>query len=119
MPSVRINHSIPHTPQSVSEFSKEWLRFILDDWFHKTHENATNIDITSFSASKNNLQVNAASIWWDVAPIFVQGQLSTTYIVDIKYLLDKTEEEEKSIFVKVPLSGPGAQNFQSVREGNI
>ena len=118
MPSVRINHVIPHTPQTVAEFSKEWLMFILDDWFHKTHENATNIDITNFSASKNSLQVNTRTIeniWRASAPIVVQGQLSTTYIVDVKYLVDKTEEEEKSIFVKVPLSGPAAQNFRGVR----
>ena len=56
MPSVKIN-SIPDTPKSVAEFSKDWLMFILDNWFHKNHENLTSVDITSFNASKNNLQV--------------------------------------------------------------
>lgn len=44
----------------------------------------------------------------------MQGQLSTTFIVDVKYVVDKSEESEKSIFVKVPLSGPAAVNFKSV-----
>ena len=56
MPSVKIN-SIPETPKSVTEFSKDWLIFILDDWFHKNHENLSSVEITSFNASKNNLQV--------------------------------------------------------------
>ena len=102
MPSVKIN-STPKTPKSLSEFSKDWLLFILDDWFHKNHENLTSVDITSFNASKNALQ----------------GQLSTTYILDIKYVVNKTEEAEKSIFVKVPLTGPAAQNFKSVNNLDI
>ena len=57
MPNVKIN-SIPPTPHSVAEFSKEWLLFVLDGWFHKNHENLTSVDITSFTANKNNLQVN-------------------------------------------------------------
>ena len=56
MPSVKIN-SIPKTPKSVTEFSKDWLMFILESWFDKNHENLTSVDITSFNASKNNLQV--------------------------------------------------------------
>ena len=56
MPSVKIN-STPKTPRSVPEFSKDWLMFILEDWFHKNHENLTSVDITSFNASKNILQV--------------------------------------------------------------
>ena len=42
--------------------------------------------------------------------------MSTTYIVDLKYVVNKTEEAEKSIFVKVPLTGPAAQNFKSVNK---
>ena len=42
--------------------------------------------------------------------------MSTTYILDLKYLVNKTEEAEKSIFVKVPLTGPAAQNFKSVNK---
>ena len=57
MPSVKIN-SIPETPKSVTEFSKAWLMFILEDWFNKNHENLTSVDITNFNASKNNLQVS-------------------------------------------------------------
>ena len=33
--------------------------------------------------------------------ICLQGQLSTTFIVDVKYVVNKSEQEEKSIFVKV------------------
>ena len=44
----------------------------------------------------------------------MQGQLSTTFIVDVKYVLDKAEQAEKSLFVKVPLSGPSAVTFKSV-----
>ena len=47
----------------------------------------------------------------------MQGQLSTTYTVDVKYVVDHTEQAEKSIFVKVPLTGPAAQNFKSVSDG--
>ena len=118
MPSVKIN-SIPDTPKSVAEFSKDWLMFILDNWFHKNHENLTSVDITSFNASKNNLQV--CIVRWNNLILMRpdttwQGQLSTTYILDLKYVVNKTEEAEKSIFVKVPLTGPAAQNFKSVNK---
>ena len=39
--------------------------------------------------------------------------------MDLKYVVNKTEEAEKSIFVKVPLTGPAAQNFKSVNKINF
>ena len=46
------------TPTSVAEFNKEWLQFILQDWHSKSSTNHSSIDIISFEASKNGLQVS-------------------------------------------------------------
>ena len=45
------------TPTSVAEFNKDWLQFILQDWHSKSSTNQSSIDIISFEASKNGLQV--------------------------------------------------------------
>ena len=42
--------------------------------------------------------------------------MSTTFIVDVYFSEDgKEEEEKKSIFVKVPLTGDSSKNFKQVR----
>ena len=47
------------TPTTVAEFNKEWLKFILEDWHNKSSTNQSSIDIISFEASKNGLQVES------------------------------------------------------------
>jgi len=89
---------IPPTPTCVEEFNKEWIKFVMDDWFIKNDIKTESVDIVSFSASLNSLQ----------------GLLSTTYIVDIDFTVDNEDLQKKSIFVKVPLTGPSAQNFKAV-----
>ena len=102
------------TPTTVAEFNKEWLQFILEDWHNKSSTNQSSIDIISFEASKNGLQVRF-NFWLGLLNIIcLQGQLSTTFLVDVKYVLDKSEQADKSLFVKVPLSGPAAVAFKSV-----
>ena len=102
------------TPTTVAEFNKEWLQYILEDWHNKSSTNQSSIDIISFEASKNGLQVKF-NFWLGLLNIIrLQGQLSTTFLVDVKYVLDKSEQADKSLFVKVPLSGPAAVAFKSV-----
>ena len=48
---------IPPTPTSVEEFNKEWIKFVMDDWFIKNDIKTESVDIVSFSASLNSLQV--------------------------------------------------------------
>ena len=40
--------------------------------------------------------------------------MSTTFIVDVLFSEDGNEEEKKSIFVKVPLTGDSSKNFKQV-----
>ena len=40
--------------------------------------------------------------------------LSTTYIVDVYYEEEGKEDGEKSIFVKVPLTGEASKDFKQV-----
>ena len=47
------------TPTTVAEFNKEWLKFILENWHNKSSTNQSSIDIISFEASKNGLQVDS------------------------------------------------------------
>ena len=52
-------------------------------------------------------------------PIFDlhQGLLSTTYLVEIFFHTaneDGDEEEKKSVFVKIPLTGEAGKNFKQV-----
>ena len=48
---------IPPTPNCVEEFNKEWIKFVMDDWFIKNDIKTEAVDIVSFSASLNSLQV--------------------------------------------------------------
>lgn len=74
------------TPNSVEDFSKEWIEFVLQNYFVKNELDPDKIEIKSFEAKKNELQ----------------GILSTTFIVDVEFI-HGDEEMHKSIFVKVPL----------------
>jgi len=89
---------IPPTPTCVEEFNKEWIKYVMDDWFAKNDIKTESVDIVNFAASLNSLQ----------------GLLSTTYIVDIDFTVDNADLQQKSIFLKVPLTGPSAQNFKAV-----
>ena len=80
--------TVPKTPTCLEEFDAEWFQFILESWLNRTSENKnSHVSIKDFTASVNGLQ----------------GQLSTTYVIDVKYAVQDSEEEEeeKSIFVKV------------------
>ena len=82
--------TVPKTPTCLEEFDAEWLQFILESWLNRTSDKKTNhVSIKDFTASVNGLQ----------------GQLSTTYVIDVKYAVQDSEEEEeeKSIFVKVSI----------------
>ena len=46
-------------------------------------------------------------------PIVLQGLLSTTYIVDVQYSYEGTEDT-KSIFVKIPLNKDGEATYHEV-----
>jgi len=98
MSGCKSEFEIPPTPTCVEEFSREWLKYVLDDWFAKNDIKTEAVDIVSFSADLNSLQ----------------GLLSTTYIVDINFTVNNTDEQDKSIFLKVPLTGPNAENFKDV-----
>jgi len=89
---------VPPTPTCVEQFTKEWLKYVMDDWFVKNDIKTEAVDIVHFSAALNSLQ----------------GLLSTTYIVDIDFTVNNSDQQSKSIFVKVPLTGHSAQNFKSV-----
>ena len=43
-----------------------------------------------------------------------QGLLSTTYIIDIVYRVENGQEQQKSIFLKVPLNGKAFRSFREV-----
>ena len=45
------------TPTSIPEFNKEWLKFILEDWFNRKSNNNNDVEILEFKANKNSLQV--------------------------------------------------------------
>ena len=50
---------------------------------------------------------------------YFQGLLSTTFLVDIFFRTKETEneeeEEKKSVFVKIPLTGEAGKNFKQVK----
>ena len=77
----------PKTPTCVEEFDSDWVEFILKSWLDRSSDVRNNIvSIKEFTASINGLQ----------------GQLSTTYVVDVKYVVNNSDDvEEKSLFVKV------------------
>ena len=50
--------TIPKTPTGVAEFNKVWLKYVLDQWLNKQKSNEhKTVEITSFTANKNGLQV--------------------------------------------------------------
>ena len=51
------NSEIMKTPTSIPEFNKEWLKFILEDWFNRKSNNNNDVEILEFKANKNSLQV--------------------------------------------------------------
>jgi len=85
---------LPPTPTSLEEFTPEWISFIMKDWFAKNEKDPENVKILEI-VPKLNTQ---------------QGMLSTTYIVDVKYEYND-EKEEKSLFVKIPLTGDLAKTL--------
>jgi len=89
---------IPATPTCPTQFSKAWLLHVLDDWFTQQGVDTSQVDIVDIAAARNGLQ----------------GQLSTTYTVDVEYMVGNTAPGQKSLFVKVPLVGPAAQSFKAV-----
>ena len=57
MSGCKSEFEIPPTPTCVEEFSREWLKYVLDDWFAKNDIKTEAVDIVSFSAALNSLQV--------------------------------------------------------------
>ncbi len=97
---------IPPTPQSEAEFTPEWTKAVMRSYFVDDLEvDPGDVEVTEVRAAKNE----------------VQGILSVTYVVDVKYRVRKgaeneEEEGEKSIFVKVPLQGEPMHHSVNVRE---
>ena len=48
---------IPPTPTCVAEVSREWIKYVMDGWFAKNNIRTESVDIISFSAALNNVQV--------------------------------------------------------------
>ena len=48
---------IPPTPTCVGEFSREWIKYVMDGWFVKNNIRTEFVDILSFSAALNTVQV--------------------------------------------------------------
>ena len=60
MKSVTICDSevvIPSTPTCVGEFNREWIKYVMDEWFVKNSTRTEFVDILSFSAALNTVQV--------------------------------------------------------------
>jgi len=106
------------TPQSVEEFSQEWVSpHMMEYWGTMKGKDTEKIQIVSVKAEKNSLQ----------------GILSQTFIVDVVYkddnpILDEfddspPEDEDgnrtKSIFVKVPLKANNEMESLMYRAVNM
>ena len=48
---------IPPTPSCVGEFSREWIKYVMDRWFVKNSIRTESVDILSFYAALNTVQV--------------------------------------------------------------
>ena len=48
---------IPPTPTCVGEFNREWIKYVMDGWFVKNSIRTQSVDILSFSAALNSVQV--------------------------------------------------------------
>ena len=48
---------IPPTPTCVGEFSREWIKYVMDGWFAKNNIRTEAVDILSFYAALNTVQV--------------------------------------------------------------
>ena len=57
MVSLEQGFVIPPTPTCVEEFNKEWIKYVMDDWFAKNDIKTESVDIVNFAASLNSLQV--------------------------------------------------------------
>jgi len=68
------------------------------DWFVRNDFPPESVKITGVKGRLNALQ----------------GVLSTTYIVDITFTGPEGHQEQKSLFVKVPLTGQSGHNFKDV-----
>ena len=48
---------IPPTPSCVGEFNREWIKYVMDGWFVKNSIRPQSVDILSFYAALNSVQV--------------------------------------------------------------
>ena len=48
---------IPPTPSCVGEFNREWIKYVMDEWFVKNSIRTEFVDILSFYAALNTVQV--------------------------------------------------------------
>jgi len=88
----------PLTPTTVEAFDPVWAKHVLSGWFLKNDFPVESVNVLRVSASLNSLQ----------------GLLSTTYQVEVAFSVKGGAEEQKSIFVKVPLTGSKAQDYKEV-----
>ena len=57
MTSCDAEFVISPTPSCVGEFSREWIKYVMDEWFVKTSIRTESVDILSFYAALNTVQV--------------------------------------------------------------
>jgi len=88
----------PLTPTTLEAFDAAWVKHVLSEWFLKNDFPVESVNVLKVSASLNSLQ----------------GLLSTTYQVEVTFSVKGGAEEQKSIFVKVPLTGSKAQDYKEV-----
>eukprot|EP00095_Tigriopus_kingsejongensis_P006899 maker-scaffold126_size328755-snap-gene-0.10 protein:Tk06899 transcript:maker-scaffold126_size328755-snap-gene-0.10-mRNA-1 annotation:"AGAP001552-PA" len=87
------------TPTCETEFTPEWVLWVLKDNLREEDMKLEDIEVTELRVMKNE----------------VQGILSQTFVVDVDFR-HQGNEEIKSIFVKVPLHGEPMYRVVNERE---
>jgi len=85
---------LPKTPTKIEDFTQVWAAAVLEKTWSDIDIDSNKVEIVSVEAKLNGLQ----------------GLLSTTYIVDVQYSYEGTEDT-KSIFVKIPLNKDGEATY--------
>ena len=104
----------PPIPTSAEGFTPDWALAVMRKWFEKNDKCIDNVKIIRVEPKVNPEQVHSKETKCITQLNVFQGLLSTTFMVDVFFTEDGNEEEKKSIFVKVPLTGDSSKNFKQV-----
>ena len=104
----------PPIPTSAEGFTPDWALAVMRKWFEKNDKCIHNVKIVRVEPKVNPEQVHSKETKCITQLNVFQGLLSTTFMVDVFFIEDGNEEEKKSIFVKVPLTGDSSKNFKQV-----